>query len=121
MDNNTKSRGEQLIPHHFKPGKSGFEGRKHQYANQRNLVKELNPLAVEVLRHAMLYGTPKEKIVSAKVVLEFGLGKPAQEMPTIDQEKPKGISMVINGVKWEVPPFKNEDDEIIDAEMNDDV
>ncbi len=115
MSDDTKPRAEQLIPHHFKPGQSGFAGRRHKYAYYRSLIEDLNPIAAEVLREAMLYGSPKEKIVAAKVVLEFGLGKPVQENTQENQEKPKGITMKINGVTWEVPAYEEPSEDVIDV------
>lgn len=117
MADDGKPKGANLIGYQFKPGKSGFEGRTHQYAQQRKMVMELHPLAVEALREALLYGTRKEKIVTSKVVFEFGIGKPAQETTQVDQEKPKGVSMIVNGIKWEIPPLDPEDDGIIDADI----
>jgi len=119
MSDDTKPRAEQLIPHHFKPGQSGFAGRRHKYAYYRSLVEELNPTAVEILREAMLFGTSKEKIVAAKVVLEFGLGKPAPELPDPDDanDDKKAVTIMINNVKVFKPKYKQEEN-IIDATIS---
>lgn len=115
MSSDGQGKGANLIEYQFKQGQSGFEGRRHKYAYYRSLVEELNPTAVEILREAMLFGTSKEKIVAAKVVLEFGLGKPVQENLQENQEKPKGITMKINGVTWEVPAYEEPSEDIIDV------
>lgn len=115
MSSDGQGKGANLIEYQFKQGQSGFAGRRHRYAYYRSLVEELNPTAVEILREAMLFGTSKEKIVAAKVVLEFGLGKPVQENTQENQEKPKGITMKINGVTWEVPAYEEPSEDIIDG------
>jgi len=119
MASDGQGKGANLIEYQFKQGKSGFEGRRHKYAYYRSLVEELNPTAVEILREAMLFGTSKEKIVAAKVVLEFGLGKPAVELPDPDDlnDDKKAVTITLNNVKVFKPKYKQEEN-IIDATIS---
>ncbi len=41
--------------------------------------------------------------------------KPVQENTQENQEKPKGITMKINGVTWEVPAYEEPSEDIIDV------
>lgn len=88
----------------FQPGKSGFEGKQHRYNYYRALVEDLIPTATLVLEDALLNGKPKDKIAAAKVVYEFGLGKPVTARVEFDESgKQKGVSVSINGVDLFMP------------------
>lgn len=88
----------------FKPGVSGFEGRKHDYLKKRNIAENLLPLAGKVLKHYLENGNSREQLISVGIVFKYGLGVPDKATINLSSDgQPTGASFTINGVDLKIP------------------
>lgn len=74
----------------FKPGVSGNpNGRPGGYAEFRDLCRSKSPQAVEALEGALTEGGPSA-VAAARVLLEYGWGKPASAPEDLDAVREGG-------------------------------
>lgn len=103
----------------FKPGVSGFEGRKHDYLKKRNIAENLLPLAGKVLKYYLENGNSREQLISVGIVFKYGLGVPDKATINLSSDgQPTGASFTINGVDLKIPFSEDISPKVEDSEEN---
>lgn len=100
----------------WKPGQSGNpKGRPPSNPEVRAAIAARLPSAVEYLG-AVLEGEvdaePKDRVQAAKILLEWGLAKPAVEAPKTDGNRLAAFVDMLKGKPPVAPPDDTEDDDV---------
>jgi hypothetical protein len=86
----------------FKPGTSGFEGRKHNYVEKRKIANNLLPLAAKVLKSYLENGLPQEQLKAIDIVFKYSSDDLKDSTVNIDGIA-SGATFTINGINLSIP------------------
>ena len=86
----------------FKPGTSGFEGRKHNYVEKRKIANNLLPLAAKVLKSYLENGLPQEQLKAIDIVFKYSSDDLKDSTVNIDGSA-SGATFTINGINLSIP------------------
>lgn len=89
----------------FKPGTSGFEGRKHNYVEKRKIANNLLPLAAKVLKSYLENGLPQEQLKAIDIVFKYSSDDLKDPTVNIDgiASIASGATFTINGINLSIP------------------